>query len=113
MGVFSSLKNLFNKREAKRSSTVKSEKPIRNSKKSSISTVQSNVKSVSSRGTASSPTTSSSKQFASANSGYTFQYRDGRRYHTDEDVAYVLPNDDDGKISIKTLATTVDTDLIL
>ncbi|EPB85414.1 hypothetical protein HMPREF1544_07785 [Mucor circinelloides 1006PhL] len=94
MGVFSSLKNLFNKREAKRSSTIKSEKQPGNSKKSSISTIQSNVKSVSSKGTVSSPS-SSSKQFASANSGYTFQYRDGRRYHTDNEVAYVLPNDDD------------------
>lgn len=113
MGVFSSLKNLFNKREAKRSSTIKSEKQPGNSKKSSISTIQSNVKSVSSKGTVSSPS-SSSKQFASANSGYTFQYRDGRRYHTDNEVAYVLPNDDDGKkTSIEFPANNVDTDLMM
>lgn len=96
MGVFSSLKNMFSKKEIKRSSsTIKSEKQIRYSKKSSISTDQSNIKSVSSRGIASSPS-SSSKQANSGNSGYTFQYKDGRRYHADAEVAYVLPNDDDG-----------------
>jgi hypothetical protein len=96
MGVFSSLKNLFNKKEIKRSSsTIKFEKQNRYSKKSSISTVQSNIKSISSKGTDSNPS-NSSKQVNSGNSGYIFQYKDGRRYHTDAEVAYVLPNDEDG-----------------
>ncbi|GAA5806419.1 hypothetical protein HPULCUR_011953 [Helicostylum pulchrum] len=27
--------------------------------------------------------------------GYKFKYEEGRRYHADEDVSYILPNDDD------------------
>ncbi|GAA5811120.1 hypothetical protein MFLAVUS_004549 [Mucor flavus] len=33
--------------------------------------------------------TSSSRQ------GYKFKYEEGRRYHADKDVSYILPNDDD------------------
>lgn len=28
--------------------------------------------------------------------GNKFKYEDGRRFHADQDVSYILPNDDDG-----------------
>jgi hypothetical protein len=39
----------------------------------------------------------SSGQLTSSKEGHSFKYEDGRRYHADEEVAYVLPNDNDGK----------------
>ncbi|KAI8371069.1 S-adenosyl-L-methionine-dependent methyltransferase [Blakeslea trispora] len=36
-----------------------------------------------------------SKQINSEAGGYNYQYKDGRRYHAQKDVAYLLPNDDD------------------
>ncbi|OBZ82718.1 hypothetical protein A0J61_09235 [Choanephora cucurbitarum] len=37
-----------------------------------------------------------SKQVNSEAGGYNYQYKDGRRYHAQKDVSYLLPNDDDG-----------------
>lgn len=36
-----------------------------------------------------------SRKFQTSSGGHSFQYRDGRRYHADTSMAYVLPSDDD------------------
>ncbi|CEP08045.1 hypothetical protein [Parasitella parasitica] len=94
MGVFSPLKNLFGQKEIERSSTtIKYEKRHSNSKQSSSSTAHPNTKITSPRTNVSN--TSSSSKRKSDHSGYIFQYKHGRKYHTNAEVAYVLPHDDD------------------
>jgi hypothetical protein len=40
----------------------------------------------------------SSMRQGSTREGHTFKYNEeGRRYHGNDEVAYILPNDDDGK----------------
>ncbi|KAI8642087.1 S-adenosyl-L-methionine-dependent methyltransferase [Parasitella parasitica] len=94
MGVFSPLKNFLNQKEIKGPSTnIKSERRHSNSKQSSTSTVHPNTKSALSRSPVSNPSSPSKRK--SDHSGYIFQYKDGRKYHTNAEVAYVLPHDDD------------------
>lgn len=45
---------------------------------------------------ASTTATDSPSTFKSSGNSQTFQYKDGRRYHTNAQVAYVFPCDDDG-----------------
>jgi hypothetical protein len=87
MTIFSALKALFHRRD-KRSLSADTEKRKRVTRKESSSH--------SSHITNSDVTTPTNSTKQTSSSGYTFQYRDGRRYHADADVAYVLPNDDDG-----------------
>lgn len=107
MGVLSTLRNFFNmdgnKKAQPTNQTVS--KAERNGKVKSIQSesvtskkeaITSSVKNDSdSKSSISSPTTSTKQQTSS--SGYSYKYKDGRRYHADESVAYVLPNDDSGK----------------
>lgn len=39
---------------------------------------------------------SNSSIITSSKEGHNFKYEGGRRYHAETDVAYILPNDDDG-----------------
>lgn len=48
---------------------------------------------------ASTTATDSLSIFKSSGNSQTFQYKDGRRYHTNAQVAYVFPCDDDGMFS--------------
>lgn len=93
MGIISTLRNLFSKREEaydKRGSRGPHRDLDHNSgRKDSHATNSTDVSSVTSP--------SSSTRNANSSNGYSFQYKDGRRYHADTEVAYVLPNDDDGR----------------
>lgn len=93
MGIISTLRNLFSKREEayeKRGSKGPHRDLDHSSgRKDSHATNSTDVSSVTSP--------SSSTRNANSSNGYSFQYKDGRRYHADTEVAYVLPNDDDGR----------------
>jgi hypothetical protein len=105
MGVLSTLRNFFIRKEAKRLSGTSEEKASSDyktsessSKISSVNTHHSQMKSATNsmlKNAVSSPA-GSTKHSSSSGNGYNFLYRDGRRYHADTEVAYVLPNDDDG-----------------
>lgn len=95
MGVFSFLKNLFNKSKedgSPRTSIVKRSVTSASSVSKEKNSI--NNSSIASKSSITSPTTSTRQQTSS--SGYSYKYREGRRYHADESVAYVLPNDHDG-----------------
>lgn len=91
MGLFSTyFKQLFSRRERRTSasSSSKNKKSTNNSlRKNSITTASNNQ--------ITATTISTSHQ--SSKEGHSFKYNeDGRRYHGNDEVAYVLPNDDDG-----------------
>lgn len=95
MSFFSALKLIFSKKEKTgappRNIDKNKQKKKENPNKMSIneevtSTANSKMESIS----------GDSKQTTS--SGKNHKFRDGRRYHGNDEVAYVLPNDDDGKI---------------
>jgi hypothetical protein len=87
MTFFSALRTLFSRKDKRLiSSNDDTEKRKRASNNNSHIM---NTRSVASP-------TGSTKQ--SSGNGYTFQYKDGRRYHGDTEVAYVMPNDDDGML---------------
>lgn len=100
MGVFSSLKNLFNKNkeDGKSPRTSMNEKAVTSSSNVSKGKDSINNSSIASKSSITSPTASTRQQTSSA--GYSYKYKEGRRYHADESVAYVLPNDHDGLYSI-------------
>lgn len=107
MGVLSTLRTFFTRREAKHlSDTDESEKAldhkmsVSDSQKSSVHTHDSLTKDLTNSIVKDvvSSTEGSIKHSSSSGSGYSFQYRDGRRYHADAEIAYVLPNDDDGTV---------------
>jgi hypothetical protein len=110
MGVLSTLRNFFTRRETNKrlSDTPASEKAssdrkasVTTSKISSVHTQQSLMKDSTNsitKNVVTSPS-GSTKHSSSSGNGYSFQYRDGRRYHDNAEVAYVLPNDDDGTLS--------------
>lgn len=89
MVFFSTLKNLFSRRD-KRTSNASSLR----SKKKGLGYSNGNQKYNGNKSSATnSPVNSMTNN--SSNNGHSFQFRDGRRYHCDSEVAYVLPNDDD------------------
>lgn len=90
MVFFAALKNLFSRRD-KRTSNASSLR----SKKKGLSYSNGSQQNNSNRSAAAnSPSNSTTNN--SSNNGHSFQFKDGRRYHGDSEVAYVLPNDDDG-----------------
>lgn len=91
MVFFSSLKNLFSRRD-KRTSNASSLQQAA-SKKKGLAYSNGNQHSSNKSTAANSPANSTTNN---SSNGHSFQYKDGRRYHGDSDVAYVLPNDDDG-----------------
>ncbi|CAO3637739.1 unnamed protein product [Mucor hiemalis] len=105
MGVLSTLRNFFNingnknpqpnKQTASKVEQTTKEKSIQiESVTSRKGSIHSSVKNSSlTKSSVVSPTTSTRQQTSSA--GHSYKYKDGRRYHADESVAYVLPNDDD------------------
>lgn len=54
-----------------------------------------------------SETVSSSGQLKSSNDGTNFEFKSGIRYQNEEDVAYVLPNDYNGKNNQHTQISSV------
>ncbi|KAI8088040.1 S-adenosyl-L-methionine-dependent methyltransferase [Gilbertella persicaria] len=89
MGVFSSLKGIFQKRQVKKTQLTNL------NKKNIISISKDNMGSaIKSTDATCSPTTSS-KQANSDAGGYNYKYSDGRRYQGHDNVSYLLPNDDD------------------
>jgi hypothetical protein len=98
MDIVSALKEFFNNkskdRDSIKTSSTSIKKSLKEKNKSTTSTNKQNSVNNNNLMTTAS-TTTSSKQHTSS-SGYSHQFKDGRRYHADELVAYVLPNDDDG-----------------
>ncbi|KAL7314057.1 hypothetical protein PS15m_007713 [Mucor circinelloides] len=90
MVFFSSLKNLFSRRD-KRTSNASSLHQAA-SKKKGLAYSNGNQHNSNKSTAANSPANSTTNN---SSNGHSFQYKDGRRYHGDSDVAYVLPNDDD------------------
>ncbi|GAN05891.1 methyltransferase type 11 [Mucor ambiguus] len=89
MVFFSAFKALLSRRD-KRTSNASSLK----SKKKGLSHSNGNQQHNNNKYAATnSPVTSTTN--SSSHNGHSFQFKDGRRYHSDSDVAYVLPNDDD------------------
>lgn len=90
MVFFSSLKNLFSRKDKRASDTSNLRNVVNKKKALAYNDSQQNDKN---SATAYSPANSVTNN---SSNGYNFQFKDGRRYHADSDVAYVLPNDDDG-----------------
>ena len=105
MGVLSTLKDFFGLKPKEESTErALNEKQTLNNissfarkdsarKNSKASAAQSAASSLA-KSSVTSPSASIKQQTSS--SGHSYKFRDGRRYHADESVAYVLPNDDDG-----------------
>ncbi|OBZ82304.1 hypothetical protein A0J61_09647, partial [Choanephora cucurbitarum] len=91
MGVFAIIKTVFQSKENRRASSNST------SKDSSISVGNYTTNTqISSRSTGSyADQILTAKQINSEAGGYNYQYKDGRRYHAQKDVSYLLPNDDD------------------
>jgi hypothetical protein len=104
MGVFSEFfKQLLSKKDRKKISSSNSSDKSINKKPTSSSTksfsgTKSSLGIMESRSTtSSSPATTSPLKKVSTKEGKSFKYNEaGRRYHGNDDVAYVMPNDDDG-----------------
>lgn len=103
----SNLKNLFNiKKDHYSNSPKRSFSSFTSKKKGSVKSYNQNASnngsnSVIHSSSITSSSGSNSKQYTSS-SGHNHEFRDGRRYHGDESVAYVLPNDDDGMLLLHT-----------
>jgi hypothetical protein len=89
MVFFSSLKNLFSRKDKKTLNTSN----LRNIAKKKALTCSDSQQNSKNSTAVNSPVNSVTNNSCS---GYNFQFKDGRRYHADSDVAYILPNDDDG-----------------
>jgi hypothetical protein len=93
MGLFSNyFKQLFAKRERRSSTTSSSWNGGGKNNKSTSNSLTKKSNSIASNNQISVITSQQSSK-----EGHSFRYNeDGRRYHGNEEVAYVLPNDDDG-----------------
>ncbi|KAI8088087.1 S-adenosyl-L-methionine-dependent methyltransferase [Gilbertella persicaria] len=87
MAFFSSFRLLFSKKD-KRSSTATIESSSKSRKNTQLLCNQSHARNYSLTGSTHSVNQTSS-------TGTNFQFKDGRRYHGDTDIAYLLPTDDD------------------
>jgi hypothetical protein len=91
MGVFSSLKSLlYSKKENKKASLSRASTNV--SEREILVTVSD----LSSLKVSTSNVISSSSSERNSSDISSFRFKDGRRYHSDTTVSYVLPSDDDG-----------------
>lgn len=96
MGILSTLRHLFSKKETNKEVLAR-QATKQSQSKSSVKKNESSISNPTQSGDKSSITSpSSSTRNQTSSNGYNFRYKDGRRYHADAEVAYLLPNDDDG-----------------
>lgn len=95
MSFFSALKLIFSKKEKTSASLKNADSSKRLNNKENSKSMSSSEKTSSITNSKMDSISGDSKQLSS--SGKNYKYRDGRRYHGNEEVAYLLPNDDDGK----------------
>lgn len=94
MPFFSALKLTFSKKE-KTSASLRNGDSSKQQKKKNSKSMSISDETTSTTNSKMDLTSGDSKQLSS--SGKIYKYKDGRRYHGNEEVAYLLPNDDDDK----------------